>query len=481
MNPSHRRRVWPSLGSRTALLGTLLVLARAASGQQVPASAAAAEPPVRSDTVSVEFVRAPLADVLAFFGRWSGRSLMAGTEAAAIQVSARVTAQPWDQALQAILRAHGLLATELDNGIIHVEDAASRARREALEPLETRAYRISHRPDLDWTAALGGILSARGSVAVAQGGHTLVVTDLQRTHRAIDDLLAQLDVAEPQVHIEARIVFINRTGLDALGVVYDLKDRRGNQLNEMFTGTPAAPPSDAASSADGEVLPGPGSTMLGSNVVHLAGPSIAALGNANARIPGPTLNVLASLVLGRHTLVGFIEALRSHELSDIEAAPSVTVRNHHEAVIQVGERTPLRVLDTAAGGASTNAGGAANRLPQATVQIEETGIILRTTPHVTRDGEILLDLHAERSAPRLAQADAGFVFSTQNARSTVRVRDGETLVIAGLTVTEEQTVISGIPWLMELPWLGGLFRTRRSERLRRDLVILVTPTLVEAP
>jgi type II secretory pathway component GspD/PulD (secretin) len=119
-------------------------------------------------------------------------------------------------------------------------------------------------------------------------------------------------------------------------------------------------------------------------------------------------------------------------------------------------------------------------VPQATVQIEETGIILRATPHVTRDRDIVLDLHAERSAPRLAASDAGFVFSTQNASSNVRVRDGQTIVIGGLTVAEEHRVIAGVPGLMRLPLLGRLFRSERSERIRRDLVILVTPTLIEA-
>lgn len=90
----------------------------------------------------------------------------------------------------------------------------------------------------------------------------------------------------------------------------------------------------------------------------------------------------------------------------------------------------------------------------------------------------MLRLHAERSAPRLAPSDAGFVFTTQNASSEVVVHDGETVVIGGLTVREHHEVTRGVPLLMHLPGLGRLFRSRRTEEVQRDLVILVTPTIV---
>jgi type IV pilus assembly protein PilQ len=185
--------------------------------------------------------------------------------------------------------------------------------------------------------------------------------------------------------------------------------------------------------------------------------------------------------------VSFIEALESVNLSDIQAEPSVTVRDNRPARIQVGELTPLRVLDAQAntqgggGGAGGGQGGQQQGgavIPQATVQIQETGIILEATPHVTDDDHILLELSAERSAPQLADSDVGFIFNTQNAQSEVLVRDGETVVIGGLTVTEREEVRSGIPFLMNLPLVGGLFRTTRESQVQRDLIILVTPTIV---
>jgi type IV pilus assembly protein PilQ len=152
--------------------------------------------------------------------------------------------------------------------------------------------------------------------------------------------------------------------------------------------------------------------------------------------------------------------------------PSVMVLDNQQARIQVGQETPLRIIDAGGGGA---AGGA---LPTATVQLQETGIILEVTPHVTANENILLQLHAERSDAQLAESDVGFIFNTQQADTRVLVQDGETVVIAGLTVTEKNDVRSGIPLLMELPLIGKLFRVDRQQTVQRDLIILVTPHIV---
>ena len=91
---------------------------------------------------------------------------------------------------------------------------------------------------------------------------------------------------------------------------------------------------------------------------------------------------------------------------------------------------------------------------------------------------MLLTIHAERSAADVAESDIGLIFRTQNADTRVLVRDGETVVIGGLTVTEIQETYSGIPLLMDLPLIGGLFRTSTQSQIQRDLMILVTPHIV---
>ena len=93
---------------------------------------------------------------------------------------------------------------------------------------------------------------------------------------------------------------------------------------------------------------------------------------------------------------------------------------------------------------------------------------------------IVLELEAERSAAELADSDVGFIFRTQRAQTRVLVRDGETIVIGGLTQSERVEAISGIPLLMDLPLIGRLFRVHRTTEIQQDLIILVTPHIVRS-
>lgn len=416
------------------------------------------EPPL----MSVSFDAVPIEDVLLTFSDYSGKSIVGGQNITGRIINAEIKQQRWDDALDAILIGQGLMGTELENGIIRVEVISDINDRELLEPRFTIPYFISFGTATEMQTVIQALLTPdRGVSVAATNTNAVIVTDIRRVHDQVSQLIASLDVATPQVQISAKIIFINRTDLNEFGVSYELKDSRGNQLNILAPGA-------ADLNNDGTIDQVP----VGTNVVTLGGSSIAALGNATNRVGGPTLSLLTSLIVGRHTLVAFIDALQSSNLSDIVAEPSLMVADNQTAHIQVGEDTPIRVID--AGGAA----GGGGALPTATVNIQSTGIILDATPHITAGDHILLDITAERSSVVIADSDIGQIFQIQNASTRVLVRDGETVVIAGLTVTERSEAVSGIPLLMNLPIIGGLFRTKRVSEVQRDLMILVTPNIV---
>ncbi|MDX1568448.1 MAG: secretin N-terminal domain-containing protein, partial [Longimicrobiales bacterium] len=342
------------------------------------------------------------------------------------------------------------------------DNIANLAEQEQVEPVVTRPFRVNYATASEIQSAIQPLLSERGSISVGQQTNTVIVTDLPRIIEEIEMLLEQLDIRTPQVQIQAKIIFVNRTDLQEMGIIWDLKDTSGNQLNTIN-------PGGIDTDGDGAIdVPN-----VEDDVVLIGGNSIAALGNANQNVSNPALQVLTSLDLDRFTLLNFIQALEELNLSEIQAAPTLSVMDNNTARVQVGQETPLRVIE---------AGGQAgqNVIPQATVQTRETGIILEVTPHVTASDNILLELHAERSDVELASTDVGFIFNTQEADSRVLVRDGETVVIAGLTVTEETEARAGIPYLMDIPYVGRLFRLTRNQRTQEDLMILVTPHIVRS-
>jgi type IV pilus assembly protein PilQ len=168
--------------------------------------------------------------------------------------------------------------------------------------------------------------------------------------------------------------------------------------------------------------------------------------------------------------------LQRVELADIQAEPTITTLDNRQAEILVGDRVPIRVIDVSAVGGGA-AGGA--NVPRATVSFQQTGINLRVTPHVTNNRQILMEVHAERSNVRPASVDIGFTFQTQQADNQLLVADGETAVIGGLTVTEVTVTKSGIPFLVDLPILGKLFGFTSQQENRRDLLILITPHIID--
>src|SRR5690606_32530733 len=345
-------------------------------------------------------------------------------------------------------------------------------------------------------AAISGLLSDQGKVSINRASNAILVTDTRSALDRIAPMVEQLDVRTAQVNISARIAFVNRTQLEALGVAYDLKDSRGTQLRGLATNV-------ADLDGDGIISPG---ESTDDDLILLGGNSIAALGNANNRVNQPTLQLAISLVLGRHTLslrpapptsergnahtrviraplprsfsrvpgrhtlISFTEALRTVNLTDVQAAPVVTPLDHRTARVQVGQETPVRVVDL---GAQTAGPGA----PRSTIEYKQTGVILNVTPHVTGN-MVMLEIQAERSQVAPGQSDAGVVFETSNAQTQVLVENGETAVIAGLTETQRIEQRSGIPILMDLPVLGNLFRRTQQEEIQRDLLIMVTPHIV---
>lgn len=450
------------------LFGYGLPVPRAVGQESTPPAASTEASP--DDPISVTFTNAPIRDVLFTFAEFSDRSFVAGREVEGT-VSAEIRGQPWETALRTILHAHGMVARELKTGIILVESARGLLEREAIAPLEARAFAAKYVDVGELQQLIGPMLTERGQASVGLRTNTLLVTDLPRILDTVEGLVESIDVPVQQVDISAKIIFINRTALDAFGITYDLKDIGGNQLNILTPGV-------ADLDGDGIISLPDEQVNRGTDVISLGGNSLAALGNATDRISNPTLSLLTSLVIGRTTLIGFIDALESAQLTDVEAKPSVRVLDSRTARVVVGEETPVRVLDAGAQLQAGSGGEARGAFPVATVDYKETGVILEVAPRITRNGDILLNLSAERSSADLAPSDVGFVFRRQKAESEVLVKDGETVVIGGLTVTQSAEVKSGIPLLMDIPLLGRLFRTHRESSVQRDLLIMVTPTIV---
>jgi type IV pilus assembly protein PilQ len=448
--------------------------------------------------ITVTYQDADIRDVIAAFAAFSGRTIVVGKDVQGT-VTAEIKNQPWDVALRAILQGQGLAAAEdAVSGIITVDSYKNIASKQASEPLVTQMVAVNYAKAASLVTTLTGLLArdctpgsvpqaqqnmqtscfARGAVAADTATNTLLITE---TATRMPDLLAyvkNLDVRTPQVAIKAKIIFVNRTDIEELGLSYDLgtgNDQFFSQLVQRIDPTTAKP---VDTNGDGVPDAFGGGTQITGDRVLLGGNALAAIANANARVVNPALKLVFSAALGKFQLTSFLDALQEVRLADLQAEPSIVTLDNRRAEILVGQEIPIRVLDLGTQGQQPGAQGA-NNVPRATVQLKEVGIILSVTPHITNNKQVLLNLHAENSDAQLASSDVGFIFGKQRADNQLLVGDGETAVIGGLTVTQVTSSKSGIPLLVDLPIIGRLFGTTRTSEQKRDLLILVTPHIID--
>ena len=457
--------------------------------------------------ITVTYQQADIRDVIAAFAAFSGRTIIPSSAIPAAKVDAEIKDQPWDVALQAILAAQNLAATEDKNGILIVDTQERIAARAQTEPLQTRVVRLNYQratPIADQvrtrmmqcipseqapaggepsTAAAGappttGAPPARSSAPVSPANQMInamvdaaacrgrgsvsfdeVTNSVSITAPSsmVDDLVAfaeSLDLRQPQVNIKAKIVLVNRTDLDALGIKYDLGTRQqffSNVIQRVDSAGNLGTPND------------PPRVLLGGNTV-------SAIANASGNVPGAALRLIYSTALGGFDFSTFLDALQEVSLLDVQAEPSVTTVNNKTAELVSGVQVPFVPLISSGGGQTQlNAPVAVERI--------QTGVTLRVTPSVTNNGHIMMRVETVNSDVNFT--NNGTLIDNNSNRTELLVADGETVVIAGLTQTSVRVSKSGIPLLVDLPLIGRLFGYTTRQEQRRDLLIMLTPHIID--
>ncbi|MGZ8468553.1 MAG: AMIN domain-containing protein [Gemmatirosa sp.] len=461
--------------------------------------------------LTVTYQDADIRDVVAAFAAFSGRTIIVGKEVTG-NITAEIKDQPWDVALRALLRSQGLaLSEDSANGIITVDSYKNLASNRATEPVATRIIDVNYAKADSLVPLIQTLLSrecapgdaaaaaaaaqaknpgqtggqqqtdnrgvpmgcvVRGAVTADRSTNKLLISDVPTNLPEILARVRELDVRTPQVAIKAKILFVNRTGLEDIGVSYDLGTGTQQFFQQLVQRIDPSTRKPMDTNGDGVPDAMGGGTPFPGDRIALGGNALSALANANTAMQPSALNLIYSATLGRFQLTSFVNALQQSELADVQSEPSIVTLNNRPAEIFVGQQVPIRVIDASSG---AGFGGA----PRATVRLEEAGIRLSVIPQVTNNRRIVLDVSAENSDAQLSTNDVGVVFNRQRAQNRVLVGDGETAAIGGLTVTKTFTVKTGIPFLVDLPFIGRLFGQTRTEERKQDLLILVTPHILD--
>jgi len=355
---------------------------------------------------------------------------------------------PWDQAFEQILKINGL-GYELEGNVMRIAPTevlqAEARQRQQLEqaralsvPLLTVIKRLSYANAGAVSSLLrtrGGVLSQRGTVIVDGRTNTLIIKELPAVMDTVIAVIENLDIAEPQVMIEARIVETRKSFTRTLGIEWG------------FDGT-ASP---ATGNSTGLVFP---ATVDGTGGVNL-------ITGGSTGIVSLALGSLA----GTFNLDVTLQAAENEGLVNILSAPKVATLNNERAEIQSGFQIPIQTV-------SNNT---------VSVQFVNATLRLSVTPQVTAEGTVLMDINIQKRNPEFALQVAGATaapISTQEARTRVIVRDGGTTVIGGIYEVSTNEGEDRVPGLANIPILGHLFKNRRREDQNTELLIFITPRVM---
>ena len=361
------------------------------------------------------------------------------------QVTLKITDKTWQEALKIICDIHDLKwiieETYIRVMLSQTYDLKQTQKRNRINnlsniaPLVRQTFKIKHAKADELKEVFQNLLSPRGKLTIVDRNNAVIVFDTEERMEEIARALQELDVETKQIMITARLIVVDSELLNEVGV--DWAARAGHSVSVSPGEVPVTDIGATNGMAEITSIPS-GSPGLGKYSTQL------------------------SMGLLNNNLGVTIQQLMLDEKTEILASPQITTLDHTEAEIFMGEKISLRIIDAE--------GQVAN-------QLEEAGIKLTVTPHITGDDKVLMAIKTENNDAGV-DATGQPSISTQEAETNVVIRNGETVVIGGLTKNEESESESGIPFLKDIPVLGHLFKHKKKQMVKKDLIIFVTPNII---
>ena len=386
-------------------------------------------------------------------------------------VTVRMKNVPWDEALETILRAKKF-GMERRGNIIRIALAADLAAerelkikemrsRLQLEPLEVRLIPVSYATAADMSQRAKEMVSPRGTLTVDPRTNVIIAQDVAGNLNRIEELIRALDTQTPQVLIEARIVeatsrFQRDVGIQWGGDVA-FSPGTGNETGTLFPSTVGiiGAGSDATTPTAG-LSPRSNTVPSPNFAVNLP----ATVGTGAGGAIGLTLGSIDNTV----NLAVRLSAAETTGMLRVVSSPRILALDNHEARIVQGTLIPFSQVS--AQGVQT--------------VFQEARLQLLVVPHVTADGSVSMHVRVNRDEPDFNQTSARGdpTILRREAETELIVRDGHTAVIGGIYTRNTGRNLDQVPILGDIPVLGVLFQRRRSSDTRSELVIFLTPRIV---
>ena len=436
--------------------------------QEPPREAKVAEiqqKPLPTRTISLKMTNIDVAVVLRALARASDLNIIVSEQVTG-KININIAQAPWDQVFVGILRTQGLnYAWEGDIiRIMTAEDMEADIKRQSrqreltlTEPPLTRIVPIRFSSAQRLKDNLEKFLSTDkegkpiGSIMVDDHTNALIIQAVRSDMASILSVVEQLDQATPQVLIEAYIVEANKEVARELGIQWGGVARTG----ALGTGTGFAT--------------GRGNQSLGGDVNSSVNPSSGTVVDLPAQALSGFEPFSLGLIyqnIGDVLLSAQLTALQDQGKLNILSSPSITTLDNQTAFIESGEDIPFQTVEDG----------------EVNVQFKKAVLSLKVTPHVIDDRTLKMYVNVHKDEADFSRTVLGNpTILTKNAETNVIQLNGQTIVIGGLNKETTTRADTGVPYLEDIPGLGYLFKRKGSEDRLEDLLIFITPHILQPP
>ncbi|ENW5331622.1 type IV pilus secretin PilQ [Neisseria gonorrhoeae] len=414
--------------------------------------------------ISLDFQDVEIRTILQILAKESGMNIVASDS-----VNGKMTLSlkdvPWDQALDLVMQARNLDMRQQGN-IVNIaprdellakDKAFLQAEKDIadLGALYSQNFQLKYKnveefrsilrlDNADTTGNRNTLVSGRGSVLIDPATNTLIVTDTRSVIEKFRKLIDELDVPAQQVMIEARIVEAADGFSRDLGVKFGATGRKKLKNETSAFGW------------------GVNSGFGGGNKWE-----------AQTKINLPVAAAANSISLVRAISSGALnlELSASESLSKTKtlANPRVLTQNRKEAKIESGYEIPFTVTTASGGGNSTN------------TELKKAVLGLTVTPNITPDGQIIMTVKINKDSPAQCASGSNTILciSTKSLNTQAMVENGGTLIVGGIYEENNGNTLTKVPLLGDIPVIGNLFKTREKKTDRRELLIFITPRIID--
>jgi len=338
---------------------------------------------------------------------------------------------PVEAAIDLVLEQNQL-AREILSGNMVLIYPNTAAKQKEYEQQIVRAFYLTNAAPKDVESAFKTVLGAK-TLFIDEQANMVVIRDTPDMVSMADKLVTSMDIAEPEVMLELEVLEISRSRVQDLGIQYP----------GGMTFTPQSVSAGATTGAAGLVL---------SDLSHQ---------NSNT--------------IGISSISATINAMKQAGVVNTLASPRIRARNKEKAKVLIGSREPVitnSVTPTAAGAPVVTG----------SVQYLDVGLTLDVQPTVYLDGDVAVKIGLEVSTilkqVATASGTIAYEIGTRNANTLLRLKDGETQILAGLIQDSDTKNFNSIPGLGDIPILGKLFGSTHTDREKSEVVLSVTPRII---